>query len=306
MKEPRLARAVVPGHITGLFRIHDDCEDILQCGSTGAGFCTAAGTLTSVEIRDSITPQIKVEYNEKPIDGPVTKAVIERLNRDFDCSYDVLVRHDSSLPIGVGWGASGAGALGTAIAYASLISDDISTIQASQYAHAAEVESRTGLGDVIAQTYGGFEIRYKPGAPGVGKLQKIPVDIEYQIVLAGGTGLVTSKILTDPSKREKINKVGDSLISDLLENPTVSNFVENSRKFSSEIGLQSDRISTTLDQLENNDIDSGMVMLGDSIFCLCVNNSEVDTAIDIVSKYWDSTEIITTSITDTGGGLFYW
>ena len=229
--------------------------------------------------------------------------LIKRLNNDFDCSYDVHVRHESSLPIGVGWGASGAGALGTAIAYSSLISDDTSLLQASKYAHVAEIESRTGLGDVIAQTYGGFEIRYEPGSPGVGKLKKLSTDLDYSVVLAGGTGLVTSQILTDSSYRNRINEVGDKLISDLLEAPSVFKFIENSRQFSSEIGLQSERIATALEELENNTIKSGMVMLGDSIFCLCDNTTEVGVAVDIVSKYWESHEIITTSIESNGGRL---
>jgi pantoate kinase len=303
MTKPRLARAYVPGHITGLFRIYDDCEDSKHCGSTGAGFCISAGTVTTVEVEDASFLETKVEYNKKPIDGPVTKAVVESLARDYECSFKVYVQHDSSLPIGVGWGASGAGALGTALAFSSLISDKIPTAMAATYAHVAEVENHTGLGDVIAQTSGGFEIRHKPGSPELGEITKLIPDTDYHVVLAGGTGLLTSEILTNETHRMRINQVADTLISNLLETPTVDNFVNSSRHFSSEIGLESDRIISTLDQLDAQGIKSGMVMLGDSIFCLCKNITEVKTAHGIVSKSWNRDDIITTTIEELGGRL---
>ena len=303
MTQPRLARAFVPGHITGLFRIHDDCEDSQHCGSTGAGFCISAGTITTVKVEVASVLEIKVVYNNKPIDGPVTKAVVESLASDNDCAFKVSVHHDSSLPIGVGWGASGAGALGAALAFSSLISDEISIKAAATYAHISEVENHTGLGDVIAQSTGGFEIRQEPGSPQIGKITKMIPDSQYQVVLAGGTGLLTSEILTNANHRKRINKVADTLISDLLETPTIDNFISNSRKFSSEIGLESKRIKSTLNQLDAKGLKTGMVMLGDSVFCLCNNTTEVQTAYEIVSKYWNNDEMLTTSIEDRGGRL---
>jgi len=43
-------------------------------------------------------------------------------------------------------------------------------------AHNAEVNCKTGLGDVLASFHGGFEVRVKPGAPGIGTVEKISTD----------------------------------------------------------------------------------------------------------------------------------
>ena len=113
----------------------------------------------------------------------------------------MIVTHKSSLPSGVGFGASGAGALGTALALGHLLDSSMSETTAATYAHCAEVENYTGLGDVIAQTLGGIEIRKHPGAPGVGKVLNIPMDESQTVVLAGAPGLKTRDVLTNIENR---------------------------------------------------------------------------------------------------------
>jgi len=302
MTYPKHARAFVPGHITGMFRIHDDSENLLHCGSTGAGFCIMAGTVTSVEMKKNERFEVEVRYNSELIDGPVTKAVIRKLVDDYELKCKVRVHHDSALPIGVGWGASGAGALGTAIAATSLISKDITPYQAASYAHVAEVENHTGLGDVIAQFMGGFEIRHRPGPPGIGEITNLTYDEEYHVVLAGGIGLETGQVLTNDYQKTKINTFGDRRITELMENPTVETFIDCSRLFSSETGLETSRVHSALVDLDSNEIKSGMVMLGDSLFCLC-SESEVSTAVGILSLYWSEHEVLVTSIANDGGRL---
>ncbi|MHA2361997.1 MAG: pantoate kinase, partial [Candidatus Thorarchaeota archaeon] len=298
----RTARAFVPGHITGIFRIFDEYEDPLNRGSRGAGFSVAAGTVTEVRMVEHDTLDITTEYNDRIIDAPVTSTVIRKLSEDFGRTFKVHVRHDSSLPIGVGFGASGAGALGTSIALCHLLDESIEVTKAAQYAHYSEIVNHAGLGDVLAQIVGGFEIRTQPGAPGIGKTVSISEE-ETSVVLAGAPGLETRDVLTNPDSRKLINESGDRLIDLIISNPIIGQFIESSRQFAESIGLMTSRVENALSDLSAIDLhNSSMVMIGDSVFCLCDSTSQ-DNAIDILSKYWKPSEILVTAISQNGGGL---
>jgi pantoate kinase len=297
------AKAFVPGHITGIFRIHDEHDDPLRCGSTGAGFCVDIGTTTTVKLVDSTKVEVSVAYNGRPIEATVTTTVIQRLLQQHHRVCKVEAEHESKLPIGVGFGASGSGALGTALALSSLIDEDFDPQEAATHAHYAEVVNHTGLGDVIAQTAGGAEVRVKPGAPGIGELVRIPVNGSFNVVLAGAPGLETRRVLTNNEHRERIIKVADALMEELSSNPTIDNFVSSSKQFARSIGLMTSRVKSALGELETaGQSDSSMVMLGDSIFCFC-NDDESDQAVDVLSSYWSPDQVQVTGISEEGGRL---
>ncbi|MFW9806931.1 MAG: Holliday junction resolvase RuvX, partial [Candidatus Thorarchaeota archaeon] len=135
----RTAKAFVPGHVTGIFRIFDEYEDPLRCGSTGAGFSVTIGTVTSVSVMERPSLEIITEYNNERIDAKVTKTVIQRLTEKYEKTLKVHVQHESSLLSGAGFGASGAGALGTALALSHLLDQDIEYTRAAEFAHIAEI-----------------------------------------------------------------------------------------------------------------------------------------------------------------------
>ncbi|MFW9846798.1 MAG: pantoate kinase, partial [Candidatus Thorarchaeota archaeon] len=300
---PYAAQAFVPGHVTGIFRIHDGANDPLLRGSVGAGFCISIGTKTTVRLADSAISKASVEYNGSPIEAPVTEMVIQRLLHQYKRVCEVEVAHESMLPIGVGFGASGAGALGASLALSALL-DSNSTLQdAAAHAHYAEVVNHTGLGDVIAQTVGGVEVRIKPGAPGIGETIDVPFPEKLHVVLAGAPGLETRSILTNSTHRERIIKAGDELMKNLIETHTFSAFVSSSKKFAEAIDLMTPRIRKALENLGNAGLnDSSMVMLGDSVFCFCTA-SEIKDAVSILSEYWQESQIVKTSVYEDGGGL---
>ncbi|NHI83667.1 MAG: hypothetical protein EAX81_05140 [Candidatus Thorarchaeota archaeon] len=293
----------MPGHITGIFRIHDEAENLLFRGSVGAGFSIAAGTLTTVRISESSSLKMRIVYNNELIDAPVTSAVILRLLEDHDTTFNIEIAHESQLPIGIGFGASGAGALGTALALSSLIGNDTGVQTTGVHAHYAEVVNHTGLGDVIAQCHGGFEMRTKPGAPGIGEVVKIPYDHSKQVVLAGSPGLETKEILTNPEKRERINRVGDDLLEGLLASPDFDNFIIAAREFSRRTGLMTERTESALLELQSSGFkECSMVMLGDSVFSFC-SESESRSVVDILTHFWTQDQILVTSVTSDGGRL---
>ena len=303
---PLTAQAFVPGHITGFFRIFDENKNLLKCGSIGAGFSVEIGTLTTVSAIESESLEITTIYNDENIDANVTKAVVRRLVEKYERQLKVIVTHKSSLPSGVGFGASGAGALGTALALGHLLDPTITNTNAAGYAHCAEVENRTGLGDVIAQTFGGIEIRTYPGGPGVGKVVNIPNSGFETVILAGAPSLKTRDVLTNPESRARINAVGDNLVKRIIDNPSIETFISCSREFTESIGLSTNRVKASLQNLDVAGLNhSSMVMLGDSVFCLC-DNDQSQTAVEILTKYWDTSQIHVTNISDEGGRLVSW
>ncbi len=303
---PNSARAFVPGHITGFFRIFDESEDPLQCGSIGAGFSVEIGTYTTVSIEENKSLDITTMYNDKRINAQVTKTVVKRLSETYGRKFKVLVKHESSLPSGVGFGASGAGSLGTALALGHLLDPSLSILDAAKYAHVAEIERHTGLGDVIAQTHGGFEIRVRPGSPGIGEIVNIDLQKDLQIVLAGATGLETKDVLTNSKSRQRINSVGDRLVERMVANQNLETFISCSREFADVIGLETKRVTKALRDLDDVGLsNSSMVMLGDSVFCFC-NVKQVELVESILSSYWKQSEVMTTSLSESGGRLVSW
>jgi pantoate kinase len=297
------AKAFVPGHVTGIFRIFDEYDDPLLCGSTGAGFSVTIGTVTSVSVVDHPSLEITTNYNRQRLDAKVTETVVQRLTEEYERTLRVYVEHESSLRSGAGFGASGAGALGTALALGHLLDHNIRYERAAKFAHIAEIANHTGLGDVLAQTVGGVEVRVKAGGPGVGKIENIAYQDTLRAVLAGASGLETSAVLTNPAMRERINAIGDKLITSIIKNPSIETLVECSREFSQEIGLQTPRVEQALDELVGAGlVDSSMVMLGDSVFCLCDENDS-GLAQGILSRFWDPSEVSVSKIAPEGGRL---
>ncbi len=300
---PKVAQAFVPGHITGFFRIHDDAEDPLLRGSTGAGFSVKIGTHTTVRIIENDTSGITTIFNNEVIDAQVTHTVVQRMVERYRRQLKVNVVHKSSLPSGAGFGSSGAGALGTALALGHLLDSAMSYDAAACYAHEAEVVNHTGLGDVIAQTKGGLEIRVHPGGPGIGEVVRMDNSAPACVVLAGASGIYTRDVLTDPESRIRINKAGDRLVHRMMKKRDLKTFISCSRKFTDSIGLATERVVNALHDLDAAGFSqSSMVMLGDSVFCFC-DDSESSTVIGVLDGYWDRSQVTATSVSDIGGRL---
>jgi pantoate kinase len=298
----RVARAFVPGHITGLFCIMDAPSDPLYRGSLGAGFSIAAGTQTTVKVWDKTrVSNTRTTYNSNTIQAEVTEMVVQRVLKEHNQVLSVDVIHDSQLPIGVGYGASGAGALGTALSLSSLLDSAFDYTKAAQHAHCAEVLNHTGLGDVISQTVGGIEIRVKAGAPGIGSTLSVEYPRDASIVLAGSTSPALKRVLTTPESKRRINRASEELIDGLTKHPTLENIVNASQRFASEASLETPRIKRALADLSSSGFDmASMVMLGDSVFCIC-NPDDTSNVTASLKSYWSSDEIMVTSFSSSGG-----
>jgi len=194
------------------------------------------GVVTFVEAEASLEPKVQVYCNGVEVRFEVTELTVERLLKLAARPFKVNVHHLFNVPIGAGFGSSGAGALSAALAVNEALGLGLTREEAAREAHVAEVHYRTGLGDVIAQLTGGLEVRVKPGGPGVGVAWRLPA--KGLVVVCAPLGVYeTRAMITSPALKERINKVGGWALQRFLEAPTPSSFMELSARFAEEVGF---------------------------------------------------------------------
>lgn len=270
-----------PGHITGLFQICDESNDPLYKGSRGAGVSITHGVTTKVKVKKASKTSITIRVNGNTESAEVSEHVIQAFISNLDESYEISVDHDVEVPIGSGYGSSGAGALSLALALNEAFNLGLSRIEAAQFAHIAEVDCKTGLGTVIAETYGGLEIRVKPGAPGIGEIKNIPITGKYTVVCLNFGDISTARVITNGDLRRRINDSGKRFVDELIMNPNSDNFMGLSRKFAERLGLISKRMTMVLSEADNRGFTCSMAMLGETMFSLI----RQDTAMDLLKVF---------------------
>ena len=241
--------AFVPGHITGFFSAHT-ATTCAQAGSRGAGITLTDG----VEV--TVTPGSGLRLNGEAIEVLPVADVCNRLG------VDAAVDATTSLPLGAGFGVSGALALGTALAANAVFDCGKTENELITLAHCAEVEAGTGLGDVVAQARGGLPIRIDPGSPSHGRLDGLPARPQIEYVTFGEVS--TEAVLSGDT--DELTRAGESALSRLLEWPTLDRFMTASRAFAADAELLTDEVAEALDAVDDTDGDAAMAMLGNTVF----------------------------------------
>jgi pantoate kinase len=254
-----------------------------------------------VQVEEAVKTSVHITINGNATDSAlVSEHVVNAFLSLAEGNYRVLVDHDIKIPLGCGFGSSGAGALSLALALNKVFNLNLSRLEAAQMAHRAEVECKTGLGTVIAETFGGLEIRVKPGAPGIGKIKSIPVNGDYVVACLSFGSIPTREILTSKISRQRINEVGGDFVNRLVRHPTVSSFMELSRKFAEHVGLISKRLRTVLNETDNAGLPCSMAMLGETVFSIA-EREKVREIHEIFSKYVSSEGKVIIAEIDTEG-----
>ena len=255
-----IAKAFAPGHISGFFEPVFHLEDLIRTGSRGAGLSISLGALSEVIIEESQVSSIEIFINGKKSPALVTTLALKYIIGNNPLNVVVKTRLD--LPIGQGFGMSAAGALSSCLAICKCLG--LSSEDALKAAHIAEVQLRTGLGDVISSFFGGLEIRKNPGLPPWGLIEHIPGQFELVLCVIGKK-IDTKKVLNNPALVKKISEYGKLCTKKLLENPSIENFFYQSQIFTKKIGLADKKTLQAIDSVKNHGVAS-MCMLGNSIF----------------------------------------
>jgi pantoate kinase len=279
------ATAFSPAHITGFFQIFDQPKNPLFKGSRGAGVSLTKGAKTTVRVKKSVKKSVKIRINGKPTEtAEVSKSVADAFLSLVGARYQLAIEHEIDVPIGCGLGSSGAGSLSLALALNEALGLGLSKIEAAQLAHVAEVKHRTGLGTVISETFGGMEIRVKPGAPGIGEVKPVATDSNYVVACLPFGPLSTRKALSDPKLRRLINRYGGKLVDKLVTEPKVGKFLELSRGFAELTSLTSERVSKVLADADNEGFVCSMAIFGETVFSV-VKQNEAEDLLKILRRH---------------------
>ena len=260
-----MARAFAPGNISCVFKVIPHA-DPARMHSLGMGFTVTEG----VEVTVSEHHETEVLFNGKRINFPTVCAVVNKLTENSSV-VGIKVDITSPLPLGCGFGLSGAAALATAYALNELLSLQKDTEALAMTAHIAEVENRTGLGDVCSQYHGGCLVKLKEGSPLVA--DRLPI-AEQPIYYRYFGPIQTSEVLGNREQTTRINRAADVALNTLqtLTDAKPSHELFNacfavSKQFSVESGLLSDaRVIDTIAGIEAAGGVASMIMLGNGVF----------------------------------------
>ncbi len=288
------ATAFCPAHVTGFFKANlgENQEVAEKFGSMGAGFSIKEGVTTKVIISSRNNQHSRFRISIKGFQSDKTD-VSEFVLKEFlklgnfeDVFFDI--EHQISIPVGYGLGSSGAVALSLSYALDQVLELKLNKIEIGKIAHIAEINCKTGLGDVLASFHGGFEIRVKPGAPGIGKVEKINVD-NISIIMICFSPISTNKFIQE--HLSKINGLGGKMVNKLLESKDYDNFQDMSLEFAKYINVMTPRMQKLIEELSLNGIKSGIALFGETVFTM-IPKIYKNKVLDIFKKYSEGKIII--------------
>ena len=294
------SQAFCPAHITGFFKAHLNSTDkTTQMGSMGAGFSIKHGVTTAVHtrLRSKKEPNFKITTAGFDIDKTdVSESVLAKF-QEMDNYKDIFfdIRHNITVPVGYGLGSSAAVALSLSFALDRVLDTRLTSTEIGHIAHNAEIDCRTGLGDVLAAYHGGFEVRTRPGAPGIGQVTKIDTD-PILVVMICFAPISTSRFIRE--SLDKINGLGGRMVDNLLDTQDYDHFQSMSLEFANYVGVMTPRMKRLVDRLTANKISCGIALFGETVFSMILRSKE-QHLLNILSEYKDCT-IIRSELDDIG------
>lgn len=282
-----------PSHITGFFEVVNHLDPLIR-GSRGAGVTLDQGVVTQVDVSEGngeviIKTNGKSSNKEYPRESSVSYKTLNLLRKQFYEEIEwnniqITIQHQTQVPMEAGFGVSAGSALGTSLGLSKILKLPLTFNQAAAVAHHAEVELKTGLGDVMGAVVGGFPIRIEPGAPGFGKADRILNGDEINskinskinrkgnkdlFVISKSMGTIeTASVLQDPAVIHKINSVARDMLQKLIFNPQITHFMELSLKFAQKTGLIDPEIMEIVDVMKDETMGASMAMLGKTAFAI--------------------------------------
>ena len=240
--------AFAPGSVTAVFAPAESGD-----GSRGASVAIEDGVVASVS--DAAETVVT-------LDGTATAFEPVELLLD-DLGVDARVDLTAELPVGCGFGASGAATLATALAVDERFDLGATRDELVDASHRAEVAAGTGLGDVFIQETGGLVTSYGDG------IRRYDRDDPVEYVSYGG--IATSDALGDPELMADVERVGNAVLDDLPADPSLSHLTGRAWEFAREIGLPTDRVRDAVAEVEAAGGTASMAMLGETVFAVGVD-----------------------------------
>jgi len=273
----RSAKAFAPAAISSFFEICDltsdgkPMDDLRRVGSRGGGFGLQQGVLTEVTVCPAQHSLINVSINGIAApEAQTTQAVVQKLLNTVGDPYEVFVNHKIDVPVGVGFGTSAGGALTACLAFKEALDLPLTYNQIGGIAHVADIECKTGLGTVTPLTWGGSCILVlEPGAPGIGMVDRIPINPNYTLVIGIVGNSFSKSVLSSPQRRPLINLWGRKTLKAILSEPSIENFLTCCWQFSQETGFATEKVKQLVQLAEKaGAIGAAQNMIGEVVHAL--------------------------------------
>ena len=234
--------AFAPASVTAVF-----APDQVESGSRGASVALEDGVTVTVDDADDTA----VTVDGEPAEFDPVERVLERLG--VAAAVDVRPQ----VPLGAGFGASGAATLATALAANDRFELGHARDELVEHSHEAEVAAGTGLGDVFIQDAGGLLYNVGDGR------QRVETDEPVEYVSYGG--LSTADALADEELMDQVREEGGAVLDALPDPPTLRAVIERSWPFARALDLPTERVVDDVARVEDAGGAATMAMLGETV-----------------------------------------
>ncbi|MFC6836765.1 GHMP family kinase ATP-binding protein [Halomarina ordinaria] len=251
----RSARAFAPGSVTTVFVPATDPDG----GSLGVSVAVADGVAATVRPANETT--VSLDGRETAFD-PVERALAAL---DLTATVDL----EATVPVGRGFGASGAATLATALAADEVFDLGRSRAALVDVAHRAEVAAGTGLGDVFVQARGGLVWNAGDG------IRRAESDADLSYTSYGG--IATEEVLGDDDALDRVRVAGRDALAALDPHGPVDALVERSWRFARETGLVTDRVERAVSRVERAGGVGTMAMVGETVVAVGAGDALAST-----------------------------
>lgn len=254
-----IVKAFAPANISCIFKVYKHKNPGLA-GSWGLGFTLSEGVTVSVKKVNATS----VLFNSKKVDMPTVFDVVQALTTD-----NILITINTKLPLGCGFGVSGAAALATAYAVNKLLDLKKTKKELAVIAHSAEVKNKTGLGDVANQFFGGVLFKKKPSS--YFSITKIPLK-EKTVYCRVFSPLSTKSVLSnnkllvhvDEAAKDALGEIANELSEKNVL--TLAKILSISKQFAVASGLLKEKdVIQAIEEIEKKGGSAAMIMLGNAV-----------------------------------------
>ncbi|OGG20238.1 hypothetical protein A3D03_03350 [Candidatus Gottesmanbacteria bacterium RIFCSPHIGHO2_02_FULL_40_13] len=246
------AKAYCPVSLSLIFKVCPN-PNPYKMGSQGVGF--TVNKIVTVEAAKS--ENTIVFFNNKRIKLPTLTYLINLLTHENLC-----IQIHSPLPLGCGFGISGASALACSLAVNKLLNLGKSKLFLTKLAHLSEIIHGTGLGSVGTESTGGFLLKETAGIPFRYKAYPYVGQKVYAVILGK---IETPTILQNKNLGDKINIAADLVLNKIkkINKITLPDFLDCSLEFANRSGLLTDqKLINFTDTLKTDNFHVTMAMLG--------------------------------------------
>jgi pantoate kinase len=264
----------IPHHITSIW-IPYVKPDYSRSGSKGLGLI--------------VSPKLKVclfEHEVQPPYDPIGSLTFLKKYARINPTQRIGIK--TVLPPGYGYAVSAATFIGYFL-ISGFVSGTRSYLDSLEAAHIAEISEKTGLGDVLAISYGkGIAFRVKEGSPANGKVEGFSFPKSVGILSIYKEKMHTNKLLSMYTYSTR--RLALKLLRMFDQNPDFEKFLEVSEEFTYKARMH----SFTLDELSFIKSIPGVlgVYAKKSVAVVFVENDKFRDAVDKVTEKFSGAKIL--------------